>query len=120
MTATPKHYSVDIILPEHWWGNPTYRLHKPMTVQGVTIPALFITDGATVPRFLWFFFPPVCRYFPAAIVHDYLLTQGVSWRKANQVFRETLKALGVKWWRRKLMGASVGLYGLYRETFYEH
>jgi len=37
------------------------------------IPAGFKSDGATIPRLLWWFIPPFKpKYLPAVIVHDYL------------------------------------------------
>jgi hypothetical protein len=37
------------------------------------IPVGFLTDGASVPRFLWSMFPPFAGdYEPAAILHDVL------------------------------------------------
>lgn len=39
----------------------------------ITIPAGFETDGASVPRLLWMFFPPLGGdYDEAAVLHDYL------------------------------------------------
>lgn len=110
-------FPVDILLPDRWWKPVRYRLHEIMRVVGEEVPRHFITDGATIPRIFWFFFPPVCRYFPAAVVHDYLLKSGVGWRVANRKFREALLSSGVSKWRRKTMSVAVGVYGFYRETF---
>lgn len=38
----------------------------------VIVPAGFRTDFASVPRGLWNVFPPVGKYAPAAVLHDYL------------------------------------------------
>ena len=50
-------------------------LMEPWTVmiQGILyeIPAGFITDGASVPRFLWWLFKPTGILLLPAIVHDY-------------------------------------------------
>lgn len=111
-------YPVEILLPDRWWYPVIYRLKTALTIAGVNVPLHFETDGATTPRWTWIFFPPVCRYFPAAVVHDYLLTTGVSWRVANRVFRQVLRELNVSWWRRGLMATSVGIYGFYRTSFH--
>lgn len=108
-------YPVDILLPLSWWEVTRYRLRDAMEIHGIRIPKGFTTDGATVPRLFWFLFPPVDRYFPAAVVHDYLLTTGVSWRVANRHFRRILRELQIRPWRRWMMSAGVGVYGFYRE-----
>jgi hypothetical protein len=38
----------------------------------ITIPAGFVTDFASIPRFLWSIYPPTGRYQEAAVVHDWL------------------------------------------------
>lgn len=40
--------------------------------QFVTIPKGFLTDGASVPRMFWTFFPSWGKYGQAACVHDFL------------------------------------------------
>lgn len=40
--------------------------------QYVTIPQGFLTDGASVPRMFWTFFPSWGKYGQAACVHDFL------------------------------------------------
>lgn len=40
----------------------------------VTVPVGFITDFATIPRFLWGILPPMGVYGKACVVHDYLCT----------------------------------------------
>lgn len=38
----------------------------------IIIPAGFVTDFASVPRFFWRLIPPTGRYTRAAVVHDFL------------------------------------------------
>jgi len=93
---------VAVMPNRHWWQSPRYRLLESVTVAGHTVPAGFVTDGATVPRLIavvagllavlfvalgyyWsaagalviavgvIYFPPVGKYLQAAIVHDWLL-----------------------------------------------
>ena len=64
----------------------TWKLHDEFTYTtdaGVVIhvPVGFLTDLASVPRPLWWLFPPFGKYLPAAIVHDKLYSdhrQGLS------------------------------------------
>ncbi len=51
----------------------TYTVGKLGSTWAITIPAGFETDGASVPRLLWVFFPPFGGdYDEAAVLHDYL------------------------------------------------
>ena len=38
----------------------------------VTLPKGFVTNGPSIPRLFWPFFPPHGRTFEASVVHDYL------------------------------------------------
>lgn len=78
----------------------------------ITVPAGFVTDLASVPRILWPIFPPNGKYAKAAIVHDYLYSQGsVSRLYADKVFAEAMKVLRVPSWKIKLMYYAVRLGG---------
>lgn len=127
--------AVDILPPERWYKRARYRLREPVEVLGHAVPAGFITDGASVPRFLsviagvmalvchafnctWgvvlfvcvsvavLYFPPVGRYLVAAIVHDWLLTQ-VARKIADREFLRVMRWLGIRRWRRGVMYCAV-------------
>ena len=53
-----------------------FQLIEPLDVMaqyGIYIPAGYITDGASVPRLFWMFFPPnKPEYLRAAVIHDYV------------------------------------------------
>lgn len=83
----------------------------------VTVPADFPTDLATVPRSLWWLFPPHDpRYAAAAVLHDYLYR----WRSetgeafdratADGIFLEAMLILGVPRWKALTMFVAVRLY----------
>lgn len=62
------------------------------------VPAGFVTDWASVPRFLWRLIPSRGSYNKAALVHDYLYRvqpEGVTRRQADQVFLDAMRHLGV-------------------------
>ncbi|WP_051560463.1 DUF1353 domain-containing protein [Marinobacterium jannaschii] len=107
--------AVEINLPGSWQERPRYRLIRPLTVLGRTIPAGFETDGATVPRLLWSLFPPVDRYLSAAILHDYLLTQAER-EFADWAFLHAMAELNIKPWRRWSMFLAVRAYSIYKES----
>ncbi len=83
----------------------------------VTVPEGFQTDLATVPRALWWLFPPADpEYAAAAVLHDYLY----SWRSpdgepfdratADGIFLEAMLILGVPRWTALVMFVAVRLY----------
>lgn len=42
----------------------------------IVVPAGFVTDGASVPRLLWWLFPPFGgNYDEAAVIHDHLYSE---------------------------------------------
>ena len=92
---------------------------QDMRLLGITVPAGFKTDGASVPRLLWWLFPPTGRYMAAAIVHDYLLQAHYpARREADRVFLQAMEALGVIFWRRWLMFGAVRCFGLIKTGLY--
>ncbi len=83
----------------------------------ITVPENFPTDLATVPRALWWLFPPADpEYAAAAVLHDYLY----SWRSttgeafdratADGIFLEAMLILGVPRWKALVMFAAVRVY----------
>lgn len=89
----------------------------------IRVPAGFISDGATVPRLLWWLMPAWGdKGTRAAILHDWLLGQiplvpGPSYRAArahaDRQFLESLLALDVEEWRARLCYYGVRAYGTY-------
>ena len=78
------------------------------------VPAGYLTDFASVPRFVWWLVPTSGDYNAAAIVHDWLITDwlpagAITSSDVDTTFREALKALGVSTPRRWLMWAGVRL-----------
>jgi hypothetical protein len=76
------------------------------------VPAGFRTDFASVPRVVVWLIPRFGRYTLAAVLHDWLVTEGirrgaVSARDADGVFRRALRELGVMPLRRWLMWCGV-------------
>ena len=98
-------------------GGRHYKLTKEMIVfshkHGVTVvPAGFVTDFASVPRWAWVLFPPTGPYAPAAVSHDYLYQLGTLTRAdADWEFVEGMRALGVSWPTRMVMLAALRLFG---------
>lgn len=104
-----------LIPPKRWWQRARWRLFRPYESHGgVLVPIGFETDGASVPWLLRWIVSPTGPAMPAAVVHDYLLTQGCSWRSAARQFRGELQRLGIPAWRVWLMYRAVRLWGWIR------
>jgi hypothetical protein len=103
---------VSLILPMGDCDRVRYMLLEPVTLLEYTAPEGFITDGASVPRLLWFWLPPVHKYFAAAVIHDWLLSINTDRKIADKVFYKCLQKLGINPIRSKLMYWGVSLYSL--------
>lgn len=78
----------------------------------IRVPAGFITDFASIPRFFWRLLPPTGQYGKAAVVHDYLYsTHLVSKAIADKVFLEGMLVLEVPPWKARLMYQAVHVFG---------
>jgi hypothetical protein len=109
---TPK-LELQHIPATHWWKPTRWQLLKGVTILGHYIPKGFEFDGASVPRILWWLFPPAGRYMVAALLHDYLLKQNtVSRAFADAMFLLVMKLLGVTLWRRAIMYGAVRIFGI--------
>jgi hypothetical protein len=104
-------------------GRAMFRLENDLIFQqdstsmglSVIVPAGFVTEFASVPRFLWFIFPPAGPWNRATVIHDYLCeTQSCSRFMADAVFREAMRELGVPRWRRIAMYWAVRAYSIAR------
>ena len=79
------------------------------------VPDGYITDGASVPRVFWSVFPPNRpEYLSAAVLHDYLTDLAqigqITFKEADNVFKEALCELGVSKYKIALLYLSVRLY----------
>lgn len=81
---------------------------------GVDVPKDFVTDGASIPRFLWFFATPAGVMFEAALLHDYRYTyQNCTRKDADEEFLDNLKNYKVNTTLANLAWAAVRLFGRY-------
>jgi hypothetical protein len=104
----------------------TWRLLAPLIWTGTkddtfTVPVGFVTDFATVPRFLHWLVSPYGAYTRAAVLHDWLLVELAAFeqrdrtdppppatsRDADGIFRRVMEDLGVPWAKRWLMWTAV-------------
>lgn len=70
--------------------------------QEIVVPKGFITDGATIPQWLWGLLPCWGTYSRAAVIHDYLCWKlhgtphplAPTRDKADAIFREAMRVCG--------------------------
>ena len=63
----------------------------------ITVPAGFITDLASIPRLLWWLYPPSGKYDLAVVLHDILYwRQETSRKDADLVLHEAMLVCGCK------------------------
>lgn len=81
----------------------------------IVVEAGFVTDLASVPRFLWAIIPPFGLHAGAAVLHDWMYTHPeelVPTRKrADEIFHEAMLAMGVPRLRARIMYAAVRVGG---------
>jgi hypothetical protein len=78
----------------------------------VDVPAGFVTDFASVPRLPFAYLLVGNIAHRPAVVHDFLYqTHWTSKRKADHIFLEAMKTVGIAWWRREIMYLAVKYFG---------
>ena len=118
-------------------GPRTWALTAPLTWNGTqgdtfVVPIAFVTDFASVPRFLHWLVSPYGAYTRAAVLHDWLLVELEVWarewahrdlpypanpiganlppatsRDCDGIFRRVMEDLGVDWATRWAMWTAV-------------
>lgn len=74
----------------------------------------FRTDGASIPRVLWFIFgsPYDPNIMACAIAHDAMYRGEIVPRKnADDTFRDMMEASGIRAWKRRRIWLGVRLFG---------
>lgn len=81
----------------------------------ITVPKGFVTDGASVPDVLKPIYNPFGKYFPAAIVHDYLYSEyndtGINRTLADKIFNFIMKELKISRLTRRKFYIAVRCFG---------
>jgi len=111
-------------------GPATWALTAPLIWTGTrgdtfVVPTGFVTDFATVPRFLHWLVSPYGAYTRAAVLHDWLLVSLAEWQRVDDsdignagrppavsrdcdgIFRRVMEDLGVPWAKRWAMWTAV-------------
>ena len=91
-------------------GNGKYELAEDWN----GIPAGFVTDGGSIPRFFWRMIghPYESDYIDRYLEHDYDYQTGRIKRKtADEKLRDGLAADGMGWFKRNMVYSAVRVFG---------
>lgn len=100
-------------------GDEVWRLvddfHAKVDGMAFTVPAGFVTDGASIPRFLWRLcgHPLETRRFPVAVLHDWLYEAdlGLTRQQVDEIYRDGLIALGFSKWAANAEYYALRIFG---------
>jgi len=109
---------------------PGYRYYIGSMDSGryVDVETGFITDGATIPRFLWWLLPPIEEYTQCTTLHDKLCTTyyilelrdgleqqvPVTRKVIDEILKESMDVLNVTPWKKKAIMLGVNLNRIVR------
>ena len=89
--------------------------HAKVDGMAFTVPAGFVTDGASIPRFLWRLcgHPLETRRFPIAVLHDWLYEAdlGLTRQQVGEIYRDGLLSLGYGKWTAATEYYAIRLFG---------
>lgn len=90
----------------------------------VDVETNFKTDGATIPRWLWWLLPPIGEYTQCTTLHDKLCTTyyiiemvggkeqrvPITRKQIDAILKESLDVLEVTPWKKKVIMTGVNVY----------
>lgn len=80
-----------------------------------TVPAGFVTDGASIPRMLWRIcgHPMSTKRLPIAIAHDWMYSGAtcLTRQEADAIYRDGLVELGFPKWKANIEYSAIRLFG---------
>jgi hypothetical protein len=105
---------------DHWRVTEGFQYFIGSRREWITVPAGYLTDGASVPRVFWSLLPPWGAYGQAAVVHDLLceylsvVEQGkpkpITRARADEIFDEAMRVLDVPSATRLMLNEGLSLY----------
>jgi len=114
--------SSKILGADHWRVITPFRyyLGDKYSEQWVTVPAGYLTDGASVPQLVWNLIPPWGSYGQAAVVHDLLCEYlaivvagelvSITRERCDEILYESMGVLGVQEWKCWVIYQGVSMY----------
>ncbi len=115
LSVVPDPAASRLLKKKYWRVTQAFKYYTgaPEDQRWVYIPAGYLTDGASVPRPLWWLLRPWGRYGQAAVVHDWLCEYSqlyhrgqlvpITRAQADGIFREAMKVAGVGVITRQVM-----------------
>lgn len=102
-------------------GRRKWEVLESFLLEGVVIPEGFTTDGASVPRFLWWYISPIDPgIFRAAVLHDYLYCLGENRESADFYFYRCMIKSGVSESKATNAYNAVTLFGWWAYPYNEN
>lgn len=112
----------DILDTDYWrlLKSLTYDVGFKGSSQKVIVPQGYLTDGASIPKGLWWIAAPQGKHGAAAAVHDWLceylriydngVYRSITRKEADKIFKEALINSGLSWWLAHVMYWGVTAY----------
>lgn len=76
------------------------------------VPAETISDGGSIPRWLWWFSHPAAEFFEASVFHDYCYENAINTKEfADSAFYDISIYYGAKPFKAKIAKFAVKLLG---------
>lgn len=103
-------------IPFHGDGNWMLAMPVDYTIGssnlGIRVPQGFVTDFASVPRFLWSALPPQDQYMLPAVIHDYLYwEQPCTKEQADNLLAIAMMEQKVDRWKQRAVYSAVAHFG---------
>lgn len=101
-----------------------YYIGEENSTRYVDVETNFMTDGATIPRWLWWLLPPIGEYTQCTTLHDKLCTTyyiiqvvngtptrvKVTRKQIDAILKESMDVLQVTPWKKTVIMAGVTAY----------
>ena len=105
-----------------WWIEQplVYEVGAKGSGKTIAVPKGFLTDGASIPQFLWSMLPTWGAYSRAAVIHDYLYrcigegrphSLATTRKAADDIFLEAMAVCGVTIGVRNTIYTAVRTFG---------
>ena len=88
---------------------------ESVKISGYTVQALRWTDGGSIPKIARIVAAPLGYLFPAFLVHDVSLFDGLGWKEANKRFNIVMKDLDAPIIQRLIVINVVRLNGMFQK-----
>ncbi len=120
MFITKLQYDRDVIGSNVWIVLTNPLVYMTSDGEKLTVPTGFRSDGASIPRIVWFLIGhPFGSYLESAVVHDFPYKNPNKWflgtknkrKRADWVILDAMTSQGIKKWRRKIMYRTLRMGG---------